>query len=491
MGSNTMPVCVVGAGTMGRGIAQVAVVAGHRVSLVDPDIAQLEAARSEIAARLERRHPDLVGVLDERLARFEHIGDVPAVEQTLVIEAVLEDLDVKREVLAAAHEHFGDSCVLATNTSSLSITEIAAGSRIPERVVGMHFFNPVPLMQLVEVVAGLQTDPKITELIAELAVAWGKTVARVRSAPGFIVNRVARAFYGEPLRLLEEGAASPETLDEVIRAAGGFKMGPFELMDLIGNDVNSAVTRKVWTAFHFDPRFTPSRIQDELVVAGRYGRKSGRGFYDYADSAVRPEPAVADGPRPASVSLSGSCLQLAAIVERAGFSSQSEATDAGPARAVLPDGTAVMVTRGSTAREEAARSGVPVTVIDRCLDPASASGIALAGSTAAALAAAAGLLVAAGITPRPIADVPGLVIGRTLSMIANEAFETALQGISTAADIDLAMQLGTNYPVGPFAWSRAWGEESVLEILDALWDTYHDPRYRASRLLREAATATR
>ena len=156
-------------------------------------------------------------------------------------------------MLSSAAEHFGDGCIMATNTSSLSVTEIAAGTPFPSRVVGMHFFNPVPVMKLVEVVTGVQTDPQVADTVAEIATAWGKQVARVRSAPGFIVNRVARGFYGEALRLVEEQVAPPATIDEVMRAAGQFRMGPFELMDLIGNDVNAAVTRSVWTAFNFDP----------------------------------------------------------------------------------------------------------------------------------------------------------------------------------------------------------------------------------------------
>ncbi len=412
-----------------------------------------------------------------------------ALPGTFVIEAVLEDLGVKAAVLRQAQEHFGIGCILASNTSSLSVTDIAAATSTPSRVVGMHFFNPVPVMRLVEVVAGLQTDPDVLDTVADLAVGWGKSVARVKSAPGFIVNRVARAFYGEPLRLLEEQAASPETLDEVLRAAGQFKMGPFELMDLIGNDVNAAVTRKVWTAFSFDSRFTPSRLQDELVAAGRYGRKSGLGFYDYSESAAQPEPAfVVAAETPDSVELHGSCAQLERLVDRSGVAVKH--TSSARSRIVLPDGTTVLVTRGRTAREESVDLGSPVAVIDRCVDPAAAAGIAIAASEPSAAVATAGLLHAAGIVARPVDDVPGLVVARTLSLIANEAWETVLQGVASAQDIDVAMELGTNYPVGPFEWSRRWGHAAVLEIIDALWETYHDPRYRASRLLREAAAVS-
>ena len=222
------------------------------------------------------------------------IEDTAADGSTLVIEAVLEALDVKTEVLGRAARHFGPQSVLATNTSSLSVTQIAAQTPSPSRVVGMHFFNPVPLMGLVEVVVGLQTDPLVADEVASIAHEWGKDVARVKSAPGFIVNRVARGFYGEALRLVEEQATSPAVIDEVIRSSGQFRMGPFELMDLIGNDVNAAVTRSVWTAFNYDPRFEPSRVQDELVAAGRLGRKSGHGFYEYATDIARSGPTPAE-----------------------------------------------------------------------------------------------------------------------------------------------------------------------------------------------------
>lgn len=480
---SNLPVCVIGAGTMGRGIAQVALAAGHRVSLVDLDPEQRRKARDEIGHRLERRHPDIAASLDERLATFGSIDEAPAEPDTVVVEAVLEKLSVKADVFGQAHKHFGDGCILATNTSSLSVTEIAAASPIPSRVVGMHFFNPVPLMRLVEVVSGLQTDPQVAHIIASLATSWGKDVARVQSAPGFIVNRVARAFYGEALRLVEEQAASPETVDEALRSAGGFKMGPFELMDLIGNDVNASVTRTVWTAFNYDPRFNPSRIQDELVAAGRYGRKSGRGFYDYTESATRPPAAIATpGTPPTTAELRGSCAQLEAILERANV--QVTRTPSADAHVVLPDASIIRVTRGLTAQQESKDAGTDVALIDRAVDPTTATGLATSG-TPEAIGATASLLSAAGIAVHPIADVPGLVVARTLSLIASEAHETALHGIATPDDIDLAMQLGTNYPVGPFEWTRRWGRAEVLAILDALAEFYREPRYRASRLIRE------
>ncbi|MGU3438215.1 3-hydroxyacyl-CoA dehydrogenase NAD-binding domain-containing protein [Actinomycetes bacterium M1A6_2h] len=487
MSTASTPICVVGAGTMGRGIAQTALAAGHSVSLVDPQPDQLTAAAADIEARLAKRHPAIAASLDTLLTACTSMELAPHHPNTVVIEAVLESLDVKAAVFTAAAEHFGAECILATNTSSLSVSEIAARSPMPHRVVGMHFFNPVPVMKLVEVVTGLQTDPQVADDIDKLAVAWGKTVARVTNAPGFIVNRVARGFYGEPLRLLQESVASPATLDAVIRNSGRFKMGPFELMDLIGNDVNAAVTRTVWTAFNFDPRFEPSRIQDELVAAGRYGRKRGHGFYSYAADA-EPDTAAQEeaGSPPAQAIRRGTSPELDALVERSGITvTREESTPDVPAELVL-DEAVVVVTRGRTARSESAqRGGVPVVVLDRCISFADATGIAVASSHKQSLPTVAAVLNLAGITAHPVSDVPGLVLARTLAVVANEAWETTMHGVATPDDIDTAMRLGTNYPAGPFEWTRTWSRAAVLELLDALWSSYHDTRYRANRLLRD------
>jgi 3-hydroxybutyryl-CoA dehydrogenase len=485
-------ICVVGAGTMGRGVAQVAVAAGHPVSLVDPDSGQLAAAVADIHSRLQRRRPEIAASLETRLRTVTSLRDAPADPETVVIEAAVENLDVKRSVFALALEHFGEAAILATNTSSLSITEIAAGTESPPRVVGMHFFNPVPAMRLVEVVCGLDTDPVVATAVADLATSWGKVVAHVRSAPGFIVNRVARPFYGESLRLVEEGAAPPETIDELLRSAGGFRMGPFELMDLIGNDVNSTVTETVWRAFGFDPRYAPSQLQRELVAAGRFGRKSGRGFYSYGPHHAPPVavPAESPAPVPDEVTLHADCPQLAALLARAGVRTQVGTLRSMP-RIDLGDLGVVVVTRGRTARQESDLVDRPVAVLDRCLDPDTVDALAIAVEDEALRDAVVGLLGRAGVRAFPIDDTPGLVVARVVSMIANEAWEAAHVGIATPEDIDSAMVLGTNYPLGPFAWSRRWSEAAVLQVLDELHAEYGDTRYRASRRLRASSRPTR
>ncbi|MDD3434007.1 MAG: 3-hydroxyacyl-CoA dehydrogenase NAD-binding domain-containing protein, partial [Tepidiphilus sp.] len=291
-------VLVVGAGAMGRGIALVAASAGHPVFLSDVSEEARRRALAAIAEELEggvrkgRMSAAEAETVRERIRAVSEPQGV-ASQVRLVIEAIVEDLEVKRALFASLEPLLPPKAILATNTSSLSITAIAATLARPERVVGMHFFNPPTRMKLVEVVSGLATAPEVARTVRDTAVRWGKIPVMARSTPGFIVNRVARPFYAEALRVLAEGAADCATLDAVVREAGGFPMGPFELMDLIGHDVNFAVTSSVWSAYFYDKRFQPSLIQQELVWAGRLGRKSGRGFYDYAAGAQRPAAAEA------------------------------------------------------------------------------------------------------------------------------------------------------------------------------------------------------
>jgi 3-hydroxybutyryl-CoA dehydrogenase len=277
---------VVGAGTMGAGIAQVAVAQGLEVALYDAVPAALERGAARVRAGLERsvERGRLAGQeRDAALARLRTVSSLDDVAAApFVIEAVPEDLELKRTLFGTLGRLCAPSTLLATNTSSLSITKIAAAAERPERVAGMHFFNPVPAMRLVEVIAGHRTSQDTVERVTAMAQRLGKTPVRARDTPGFIVNRVARHFYGEPLRILAEGV-DVATIDRIVRAGGGFKMGPFELMDLIGIDVNFAVTRAIHDAFFGDPRYRPHPIQERMVDAGLLGCKTGRGFYAYGD----------------------------------------------------------------------------------------------------------------------------------------------------------------------------------------------------------------
>jgi 3-hydroxybutyryl-CoA dehydrogenase len=289
-----MKIGVIGAGAMGTGIAQVAAEAGHIVFVYDTRNAALQQAKQKLQAtfaKLVEKGKFTQQYAAEVLKRIyfeENLLDFA--ECSLVIEAIVERLDAKRSVFTSLESMVTQDCILATNTSSLSIAAISSSLKHPERFIGIHFFNPAPLMPLVEIVPSLQTSKMVTRQAEVLIKSWKKTTVVTKDTPGFIVNRVARPFYSEAIKMFEEGFAEMATIDWAMREIGGFKMGPFELMDLIGHDVNYIVTETVWEQFFYDPRFRPSVTQKRLLEAGLFGRKSGRGFYDYGNSAAKPTP---------------------------------------------------------------------------------------------------------------------------------------------------------------------------------------------------------
>jgi 3-hydroxybutyryl-CoA dehydrogenase len=504
-------VAVIGSGAMGAGIAQVAAAAGHTVRLFDtrPEavhkaIDQIGNAWSRLAARGKMSNAEAEAAL-RRLVPTHSLAQVA--DAALVIEAIVEDLAAKRTLFGELEGIVADGAILASNTSSLSITAIAGTLRRPQRVVGLHFFNPAAAMVLVEVVSGLATDAAVAQAAFDTVQGWGKTPVHARSTPGFIVNRVARPFYAEAWRLLNEGAADPATIDAVMRDAGGFRMGPFELMDLIGHDVNYAVTSSVFDAFHGDPRFTPPMQQLEMVHAGFLGRKAGRGFYRYAENAVPPQPkAEPMFARPeyvgysldagASGTLTGPML---ARFEAHGIHvtrrNSAEGHQQGEAPAFHCNGAAIYLTDGRSATARARTNRHDDTVVfDLVLDAAQASRIAVARAdqcSEAAYQSACGLFQAAGFTVTRLDDVPGLAVMRTVAMLANEAADTVHQGVGSARAVDAAMQQGVNYPKGPLAWADALGAGHIVRVLDNLAASYGDGRYRVSPLLRRRMAGRR
>ncbi|MDE2427292.1 MAG: 3-hydroxyacyl-CoA dehydrogenase PaaC [Burkholderiales bacterium] len=487
-------VAVVGGGAMGAGIAQIAAAAGHQVVLYDT---RTEAAEKAIAgihrtftmlAEKGKMSFDLAQASSKRLHLASDLQQLS--KAGLVIEAIVENLGIKQALFAELENIVADDCILASNTSSISITALAAKLRLPGRFVGMHFFNPVPLMALVEIIRGLATEQAVADQLYATAQDWGKNPVHAKSTPGFIVNRVARPYYAEALRLLNEQAADPATIDLIMRESGGFRMGPFELMDMIGHDVNFAVTNTVYQAYFNDPRFTPSLLQQELLSAGYLGKKSGRGFYHYGEDAVMPQGASeAAQDAPAQVAMRGDCVVTSALAERfsnAGMTLVAATDDddeilfsCGDARVYLCDG------RTATQRAHHAQFANTI-VLDLALDFLSAKRVVLAVADQchpSARQAVIGALQAAGYAVTCMDDVAGMVVMRTVAMLANEAADAVNQGVCDVAAVDTAMQKGVNYPRGPLQWADAIGVARIVNVLQHMAAWYGEDRYRISPLL--------
>ncbi|GAB3014679.1 3-hydroxyacyl-CoA dehydrogenase [Streptomyces pseudoechinosporeus] len=489
------PVAVVGTGTMGQGIAQVALVAGHPVRLYDAVPGRARAAAETIGARLDRLvEKDRLTGADRDAARArlrpaESLAELA--DSHLVVEAVLERLDVKQQLLRELEEIVTHDCLLATNTSSLSVTAIGGALHNPGRFVGLHFFNPAPLLPLVEVVSGFATDVTSATRAYETARAWGKTPVACADTPGFIVNRIARPFYAEAFAVYEAQAADPATIDAVLRESGGFKMGAFELTDLIGQDVNESVTRSVWEAFFQDVRFTPSLAQRRLVESGRHGRKTGRGWYAYGDDAERPEPHTAEKAQPPAYVVAegdlGPAAELLPLIREAGIQVREDEEDHGT-RLVLPGGGQLALADGQTSVEFR-----DVVYFDLALDYRKATRIALSASQdtqPGTLAEATGLFQALGKDVSVIGDVPGSIVARTVARIIDLAHDAVTKGVATEEDIDTAMRLGVNYPLGPFEWSRKLGKSWAYDVLEELHLRDPSGRYAPSLALYRHAYAS-
>ena len=374
-----MKIGVLGAGSMGSGIAQVAATFGHAVVLFDSNIKAVEKAISDMDKALSKlvekgkmSESDKNALLS-RITTTDKMEDYVGAE--LIIEAIIENLEVKKSVFSKMESIVSEDCILASNTSSLSIASIASACQKPERVIGIHFFNPAPLMKLVEFIPAVQTSEATLHKSKSIIDSWQKITVITKDTPGFIVNRVARPFYGEALRIFEEGIANIATIDWAMTEIGGFRMGPFTLMDYIGNDINYTVTETVFSSFYFDPRYKPAFTQKRLAEAGYLGRKTGRGHYNYAEGSINP---IADK------------------------------------------------------NEELGKK----------------------------------------------------IFNRILVMLINEAADSLFWNIASKEDIDLAMTNGVNYPKGLLKWADEIGIQNCVNQLDALYEEYHEDRYRCSALLR-------
>ncbi|MFG2998174.1 3-hydroxyacyl-CoA dehydrogenase [Streptomyces sp. NPDC048340] len=480
-------VAVVGAGTMGQGIAQVALLAGHRVLIYDINAALAADGVGMVQDRVERMAAK--GRLDraeaeDAIGRIDSAAELSALAgAALVVEAVVEDVTVKRALFAALEEVVSPDALLATNTSSLSVTELAAGLAHPGRFLGLHFFNPAPLLPLVEVVSGFATDPAAADRAYATVLGWGKTPVRCADTPGFIVNRIARPFYAEAFAVYEEQGADPATIDAVLRESGGFKMGPFALTDLIGQDVNEAVTRSVWESFFRSPKFTPSLAQRRLVQSGRLGRKSGHGWFPYGPDAKASAPHTA-GPEdaPAKVSVVGDlgpAAELVDLFEEAGIA--VDATPHGGPYIQLPGEGQLVLADGKTAIEFA-----DVVYFDLALDYRGATRIALSAgedTSERTLAEAVGLFQKLGKKVSVIGDVPGMIVARTVAMLIDLTADAVARGAAAAEDIDTAMRLGVNYPLGPAEWHDRLGRDWAYDLLHNLDERCPGGRYAPSLAL--------
>ncbi len=486
-------VAVLGAGTMGEGIAQVAATAGHPVLLYDVSADQTHRAINTITSRLER------SVAKQRITATEKNNILQNLQPTqtlddcdaagLVIEAVIEDLDVKRELLNKLESICPPDAILATNTSSIDLNTLAASMNRPQCLVGMHFFNPAPVMALVEVVQALETSDDVIQTVYELSLSWGKHPVCVKSSPGFIVNRAARPYYAEAQAFLKDQGTDPATLDAAMRDCGGFRMGPLELGDLIGHDVSYAVTRQIWESYHYAPRFEPSLLQKALVDSGRLGRKSGIGFYNYQSGKIPvphaetkcapPKSLIIEGVEQLPDSMLGLLLNGPVPIEKKD----------GTGLVRMPGGLLMGLTDGRTATERGVENGAPFACYDLCLDYQSSPRIVFAVSEKCpqtSINEAIGLMQALGKEVSMVRDLPGMLMTRTIVMLINEAAMLVQEGTAEAQGIDEAMRYGVNYPRGPFEWAHQIGIPLALSILEHLHRAWGE-RCRPCPLLRQKA----
>ncbi|WP_304641427.1 3-hydroxyacyl-CoA dehydrogenase [Pseudomonas sp.] len=485
---------VIGAGAMGRGIAQLFASSGQEILLYDTRAEAIDEAIAFNRNLLQRSVAK--GKLSEAdfeatMARMQPAAELSQLKDCdLVIEAIVEILEVKQKLFGELEGIVREECLLATNTSSLSVTRIAAGCQRPERIAGFHFFNPVPLMRIVEVVRGERTDERYIQGLVDLANKAGHFPAITPDTPGFLVNHAGRAFGTEALRMLSEGVATPQQIDRILRDGPGFRMGPFELFDLTGLDVSHAVMESVYEQFYHDPRYTPSFIAAQRVAAGLLGRKTGRGFYRYEDGQKIEEPEATPETvlvnRPFWLHCDDDAVRsdVHAVLEAAGAILETTNLPSDEAICLVTplgeDCTTALLHLGLPADRTLAIDVFADWDKRRTLMRTPASNPELVAQARQALGAD-------GVPVEVINDSPGFVIQRLIASVVNLGSEIAQKGIATPETLDKAIQLALGYPKGPLAFGEHYGKQRVLSVLNNLQTVYGEPRYRPSPWLRRRA----
>ncbi|MDP2826268.1 MAG: 3-hydroxyacyl-CoA dehydrogenase, partial [Sulfuritalea sp.] len=487
---------IVGTGAMGRGIAQIAAQAGIRVLLFDALHGAAAGARETVIGTLGKladKGKISAAALAAASAKLEVVPRLEGLASAqIVVEAVVENLDVKQKLFQHLEDIVAADCILATNTSSLSVTSIAAACKRPERVGGFHFFNPVPLMKIVEVIDGLLTAPWVSAALLALGRRMGHTAVRAKDTPGFIVNHAGRGFVTEALRILGEDIAEFHDVDRIMREAAGFRMGPFELMDLTGLDVSQPVMESIYHQYYEEARYRPSPLAAQRLAGGLLGRKTGRGFYRYSNGAAEALPVAAvPSAKAARVWVSQTHPEWAEVLRGIAIAAGIDVeTDYTPS----PEALCIVTPLGTD---------VTTSCVGQGLDPRHTVGIdCLFGlatgktrrtlmttplTTPAMRDAAHALFAADGTAVSVIRDSAGFVAQRIVACIVNIGCDIAQQRVASPADIDRAVTLGLGYPKGPLAFGDALGAKNVLGTLEAMQDFYGDPRYRPSPWLKRRA----
>lgn len=476
---------IVGGGVMGRGIAQLFAQSGCQVRLFDAVADAAESARTFVLTMLDRQvAKGALSILESEQirSRLTIASDLTGLADcTLIIEAVVEDLVIKRALFRELEMIAGGQTILASNTSSLTVSAIAASCVDPSRVVGLHFFNPVPLMKVVELIPGILTNPLVIERLAAMLATTGHRSVVAADQPGFLINHAGRAFYTEGLRIIEEGVADFATVDKVMRESCGFRMGPFELLDLTGLDVSSQVMQSIYDQFQQDPRYRPSSLVPARVAAGLFGRKTGRGFYEYTESG-KQEPTEPDAPPAMSgKAWLGPGVTLASRIEASG-AQIVDAIDDADVIFLAPIGEDLTAAAIGLGVDPSRSLGVdPQISAERrqtlMISPATSSHARLLAH---------GWLAATGSVSL-ISDSLGAIAQRMLAMIVNTGCEIAQRTIASPADIDAAVRIGLNYPEGPLEMGDRLGAQRVVDILARMQSLSGDPRYRPSAWLRRRA----